>query len=53
MYILSHIIIVRPKMYETTALGAAMAAGLGAGFWSMNSIKADSDIFSPNLTKDG
>ncbi len=25
--------VVRPKVYETTALGAAYLAGLGAGFW--------------------
>jgi glycerol kinase len=26
--------VVRPKMIETTALGAAFLAGLGVGFWS-------------------
>jgi glycerol kinase len=30
---LSGIPVVRPKMLETTALGAAMLAGLAAGFW--------------------
>jgi glycerol kinase len=26
--------VLRPKIAETTALGAAYAAGLGAGYWS-------------------
>lgn len=25
--------VIRPKVYETTALGAAYLAGLGVGFW--------------------
>ncbi len=32
--------VIRPKITETTALGAAMLAGLATGFWSMESIKA-------------
>lgn len=40
-------------MCETTSLGAALAAGIGAGVWNMYSIKSESDTFVPNLNKDG
>lgn len=47
--------IVRPKTVETTALGAAFLAGLGAGFWKgldeiRKSFKVDR-IFDPIMTK--
>ena len=48
-------IIVRPKITETTALGAAFFAGLAVGFWpSIDSLKSiwKKDIsFSPNKDK--
>jgi glycerol kinase len=34
--------VVRPKVIETTALGAAYAAGLAVGFWSdLNDLRAN------------
>ena len=48
-------IVVRPKITETTALGAAFFAGLAVGFWpSLDSLKSiwKKDIsFSPNKDK--
>jgi len=47
---------VRPRCTETTALGAAMLAGLGAGFWSGPSELADINpperVFEPAMSKD-
>jgi len=48
--------VVRPKVYETTALGAAYLAGLATGYWSgINEVqqqwKADK-IFKPGMKKD-
>ena len=45
--------VIRPKVTETTALGAAYLAGLAVGFWSgMNAIKRQRQIdriFSPRI----
>jgi glycerol kinase len=47
--------VVRPSMTETTALGAAFLAGLGAGFW--REVQAISDLpreerrFEPRLPR--
>jgi glycerol kinase len=47
---------VRPAVTETTALGAAMLAGLGAGFWShpdgLPSLLGDLTVFEPQLSPD-
>lgn len=45
--------IVRPKMVESTALGAALAAGFAVGIWSMNSVKSDNDTFIQTLSDEG
>ena len=46
----------RPKVVETTALGAAYLAGLAVGFWSgldeIRSIRAVDRIFFPEMTQD-
>jgi glycerol kinase len=46
--------IIRPKMVETTALGAAFLAGLGAGIWKgFNDIERawkEDRIFSPDMS---
>lgn len=46
--------IVRPQMIETTALGAAFLAGLGAGIWSsLDEIRAvwkEDQVFTPQMT---
>jgi glycerol kinase len=44
----------RPAMRETTALGAAFAAGIGAGIWKeVSELKEeagwDGDVFEPRL----
>ena len=43
----------RPPVLETTALGAALLAGLGVGFWSdrseLESAGESARIFEPNL----
>lgn len=43
----------RPKVVETTALGAAYLAGLGAGYWSgideLRRNKAYERVFTPNM----
>lgn len=47
--------IVRPKIIETTALGAAYAAGLSIGFWSIKDIKniwSFDKSWSPKADKD-
>jgi glycerol kinase len=44
--------VVRPAMTETTALGAAFMAGIGAGFWSMADIRAldrQTETFRPSM----
>ncbi len=44
----------RPRNVETTALGAAMMAGLGAGFWSdvadLHAVRAVDKTFQPTTT---
>ncbi len=44
----------RPKNIETTALGAAMMAGLGVGLWAstneLNAIREVDRVFSPDTT---
>ena len=48
--------VVRPKVVETTALGACYLAGLGVGVWkSIDDIKTDREIdrvFSPSMQED-
>jgi len=44
---------VRPKMVETTALGAALAAGFAVGVWSMHSVKSNCDTFIQTLSEEG
>ena len=48
--------VIRPKVTETTALGAAYLAGLAVGFWeSLDEVKkqweADS-VFTPSMDED-
>jgi glycerol kinase len=46
--------LVRPRIFETTALGAAFAAGLGAGMWEsrerLSGIWQADSIFEPSMT---
>jgi glycerol kinase len=44
--------VVRPKMVETTALGAALAAGFAVGVWSMHSVKSNCDTFIQTLSEE-
>lgn len=44
---------VRPKMIESTALGAALAAGFAINLWSMHSVKVDCNTFVPTITEEG
>jgi len=44
---------VRPKMVETTALGAALAAGFAVGIWSMHSVQSNCDTFVQTLSEEG
>jgi len=44
--------VVRPKVVETTALGAALAAGFAVGVWSMHSVKSDCDTFVPTMNRE-
>lgn len=48
--------IVRPEMLETTALGAAFLAGLGAGVWKdkedLKSVWRENRRFSPRMSED-
>ncbi len=48
--------LVRPKMVETTALGAAYLAGLQSGFWkdsaAILSLERPEQRFEPNMNKD-
>ena len=43
----------RPENIESTALGAGMLAGLGAGFWSdpskLKSVRSSDKIFIPTI----
>ena len=47
---------VRPSMPETTALGAAMAAGAALGIWDIEASKGDrappsSDVFTASISE--
>ncbi|HET7730268.1 MAG TPA: glycerol kinase GlpK [Usitatibacter sp.] len=48
--------VVRPRVTETTALGAAYLAGLAAGFWEdeaeIASLWSRDRVFEPNLSRD-
>ena len=48
--------VVRPKVTETTALGAAYLAGLAAGFWrdeaEIASLWARDRVFEPFVSRD-
>jgi glycerol kinase len=47
--------VVRPAVTETTALGAAYMAGIGAGFWTMEQVKGmnQADVrFQPSMESD-
>ena len=48
--------VVRPRVFETTALGAAYLAGLGVGFWNsldeLSNRTAGERIFEPRMTND-
>jgi len=44
---------VRPKMLETSALGAALAAGFAVGIWSMNRVESYCDTFIHTLSEKG
>jgi glycerol kinase len=52
---ISNLSIIRSKNTESTAMGAAFAAGLAAGFWEncqeLKSIKEDDRIFSPDMRR--
>lgn len=51
---ISQINVLKPSQLETTALGAAMLAGLGVGFWSMTDLENKWKLtqeFSPQLSK--
>ncbi|XP_071175646.1 glycerol kinase-like isoform X1 [Mytilus edulis] len=44
--------VVRPSMPETTALGAAMAAGSAIGVWDINNSAAiTTDLFTPSISQ--
>ena len=46
----------RPKIVETTALGAALLAGLGVGFWespeSLQGVRKQEQLFTPDMKDD-
>ena len=45
----------RPKVLETTALGAAAMAGIGAGFWTLSDLpglRHSARIFEPTMSED-
>ena len=48
--------VVRPRVTETTALGAAYLAGLASGFWrdeqEIASLWARDRVFEPHLSRD-
>lgn len=52
---ISNLSIIRPSNVETTALGAAFAAGLAVGFWEsieeLKAIKLQKTIFTPKMTE--
>lgn len=55
---LAHVVPVRPTMSETTALGAAMAAGAaeGVGVWSLSPSHlphVTSEKYEPQINPDG
>lgn len=46
---------VKPKVKETTALGAAFAAGLAVGVWTLQELKelwAEEERFYPSMDSD-
>lgn len=47
--------VVRPKFQETTALGAALAAGLTVGMWDeafvLQQPNGDSQVFQPSISE--
>jgi len=44
---------VRPKILETTALGAALAAGFAVGVWNINTVESNYDTFIHTVSKEG
>ncbi|MBR3326790.1 MAG: glycerol kinase GlpK [Atopobiaceae bacterium] len=46
----------RPQNIETTALGAAFLAGLGAGFWTstdeLRALRSSDDVFAPKMDRE-
>ena len=45
--------VVRPEMKQSTALGAAVAAGLAVGMWDIHVLKnRNSDTFKPSVTSE-
>jgi len=48
--------VVRPKVYETTSLGAAFLAGLAAGVWSsleeLRSLWKPERVFEPRMPRE-
>jgi len=40
-------------MIESTALGAALAAGFAVNLWSMHGVKSDCNTFVPTITEEG
>lgn len=40
-------------MLETTALGAALAAGFAVGVWNINSVESNYDTFIHILSREG
>ena len=58
LYLFPFVLVVRPSMPETTALGAAMAAGAaeGVNVWSLDDEQLGNittDTFTPSVTKKG
>ena len=45
--------VIRPKMVETTALGAAMASAYALGLWDFqsNEISSSATVFKPKMEK--
>jgi len=44
--------VIRPKIHESTALGAAYLAGLAVGYWSLDQLKAlwqEESVFKPKI----
>jgi glycerol kinase len=48
--------VIRPRCVESTALGAAMMAGLAAGLWrdsrALRRLKGDGSVFEPRMSRD-